>query len=101
MRCSQQMIDAAAATGPEREEPIADPRRRGRAREYARIRRRLLVVDLALTAALLLILMLSGASLWLRAALEGTLPAAFGETAAYLVTVVAYVAVLTLGAAVV
>jgi STE24 endopeptidase len=43
-----------------------DPQRQKKAEEYARIRRRLFVVDLALGAFVLLVLLLGGVSLWLK-----------------------------------
>jgi STE24 endopeptidase len=43
-----------------------DAERQQKAKEYARIRRRLLLVDLALGAAFVLVWLLSGVSLWLR-----------------------------------
>jgi STE24 endopeptidase len=46
-----------------------DPQRQESAREYARQRRRLLVVDLALSALLVVGFLVSGASLWLKALL--------------------------------
>ncbi len=49
-----------------------DPERQQRAREYARIRHRLLLVDLGLAAAFLLILVGAGLSIGLRDALVGT-----------------------------
>jgi STE24 endopeptidase len=77
----------------ERPEPIADPRRRERAREYARIRRRLFLADLALSAAGLVALMATGASVWLRGMLAAAIPPYFGHVAAYVaVLVVAYAA---------
>src|SRR4051812_2188612 len=66
-----------------RDEPIADPRRRAQAREYAGIRRRLLLLDLALSVATLVVLLASGASVWLRAALERAVPGEIGVVAAY------------------
>lgn len=46
-----------------------DPVRQARAREYARVSRRLLAVDLALSAALVIGFLVTGASAWLRDAL--------------------------------
>jgi len=43
-----------------------DPERQRKAREYARIRRRLLLAELALGAAFVLVLLFSGLSSWLR-----------------------------------
>ncbi|HID86957.1 MAG TPA: M48 family peptidase, partial [Anaerolineae bacterium] len=45
---------------------IIDPQRQRKAKEYARIRRRLFVVDLALGAFVLLALLLGGISPWLK-----------------------------------
>ncbi|MGH2353363.1 MAG: M48 family metallopeptidase [Chloroflexota bacterium] len=73
---------------------MADPRRRERAREYARIRRRLLLVDLALSAASLAVLLVSGLSVWIRDVLAGAVPGYFG-------VLVAYVTLLTIASAVV
>jgi STE24 endopeptidase len=47
-------------------ETSLDAERQQKAKEYARIRRRLLAVDLALGAAFVLVWLLSGVSLWLR-----------------------------------
>jgi STE24 endopeptidase len=46
--------------------PGIDPQRQKKAKEYARIRRRLFVVDLALGAFVMLVLLLGGVSLWLK-----------------------------------
>jgi STE24 endopeptidase len=43
-----------------------DAQRQARAREYARLERRLLLADLALGAAILLVMLFGGLSLWLR-----------------------------------
>lgn len=75
-------------------EVIPDPARRERAREYARRRRRLFFLDLALTAAILLLFLTTGSSVWLRDALAAIVPA-------YFLLVTAYVAVLTLASAVI
>jgi STE24 endopeptidase len=50
----------------ENEETTLDPERQREAKEYARIRRRLLLVDLALGGVFVLAWLFSGASLWLR-----------------------------------
>ncbi len=50
----------------EKEQALLDPNRQAKAREYARIRRRLMLVDLALGGAFALVWLLSGASVWLR-----------------------------------
>lgn len=62
------MADTSSA-----EHPIADPARRERARTYARIRRRLFVLDLALSTGALLVFQLSGLSIQLREALSNAL----------------------------
>ena len=85
-----------AAVGQEAQDaaqPITDPRRREQAREYARVRRRLFVLDLALTAVVLLALQTSGASAALGNVLARALPP-------YPAVVAAYVAALVVGAAV-
>ena len=82
-----------ATAPPADSHPIADPQRRERAREYARIRRRLFLLDLALSALALLLLLASGLSVWLRAALAGAIPPYLGHVAAY-------VAALTAGSAI-
>ena len=76
--------------------PIADPRRREQAREYARIRRRLFVVDLAITTAALVAVLATGASVRLSRALEALVPGYFGAVAAYVVVLVLGAAVLFL-----
>lgn len=69
--------------------PALDPNRQARAREYAAIRRRLLVLDLVVGAAFAVALLLSGASVALRAAIEQ--PAALSTVGLYAVVVgVAY-----------
>jgi STE24 endopeptidase len=50
----------------ETKEASLDPERQQKAKEYARIRRRLLLVDLALGGVFVLAWLFSGASLWLR-----------------------------------
>ncbi len=52
-------------------EAALDPQRQEAAREYARRRRRLLVVDLALSVLLIVGFLVSGASRWLKALLLG------------------------------
>ena len=81
-------------SGSDPAEVIPDPARRERAREYARRRRRLFFLDLALTAAILLLFLTTGSSVWLRDALAAIVPA-------YFLLVTAYVAVLTLASAVI
>jgi STE24 endopeptidase len=76
--------------------PIADPRRRKRASEYARIRRRLFVVDLVLSAVLLALLVVSGASIWLRTQVAALTAAYFGQVALYVVALTLGYAVLFL-----
>ena len=56
-------------------EPELDPRRQEKAREYARLRRYLFFVDLALGAAFLLVILFSGLSSGLRNLLDYPLPA--------------------------
>lgn len=63
--------------------PIADPRRRDRAREYARLRRWLFFFDLLLSAAALLLLVATGLSVWLREQLASAGPGYFGLVAAF------------------
>lgn len=55
----------------DRQETSLDPERQRKAKEYARIRRRLMVVDLALGGIYVLVLLLSGASPWLRNQITG------------------------------
>jgi STE24 endopeptidase len=50
-------------------ETVLDPERQRKAKEYARIRHRLLVADLAIAAIYVLILLLSGLSAWFKAQL--------------------------------
>ena len=50
----------------ETEDTTLDPQRQQKAKEYARIRRRLMLVDLALGAVYALVWLLSGLSPWLR-----------------------------------
>jgi hypothetical protein len=50
----------------ETREPSLNPERQEKAKEYARIRRRLMLVDLALGGVYALAWLLSGASVWLR-----------------------------------
>lgn len=50
-------------------ETVLDPERQRKAKEYARIRHRLLVADLALAAVYVLVLLLSGLSAWFKARL--------------------------------
>jgi len=77
---------------PELPEPIADPRRREQAREYARRRRQLFVLELGLGTTFLVVLLASRANIRLREALVPLAPGLFG-------TVAAYTTVLVLGAA--
>jgi STE24 endopeptidase len=48
---------------------VLDPERQRKAKEYARIRHRLLVADLAIVAVYMLVLLLSGLSVWFKAQL--------------------------------
>jgi STE24 endopeptidase len=50
-------------------EAVLDPQRQRKAKEYARIRHRLLVADLTIAALYVLVLLLSGLSAWLKAQL--------------------------------
>ncbi|HID64207.1 MAG TPA: M48 family peptidase, partial [Anaerolineae bacterium] len=50
-------------------ETVLDPERQRKAKEYARIRRRLLVAELAIAAVYVLVLLLSGLSAWFKAQL--------------------------------
>jgi len=50
-------------------EAVLDPERQRKAKEYARIRHRLLVADLAIAAIYVLVLLLSGLSAWFKAQL--------------------------------
>jgi STE24 endopeptidase len=50
-------------------EAVLDPERQRKAKEYARIRHRLLVADLAIAAVYVLVLLLSGLSAWFKAQL--------------------------------
>lgn len=61
-----------------------DTERQEKAREYARIRHRLLAVDLALGAAVLLVMLLGGVSLWLKAQVLGITSSPVGAVALYL-----------------
>jgi len=53
------------------EQPFLNPDRQQKAKEYARIRRRLMLVDLGLGAGYALVWLLSGASVWLRDQITG------------------------------
>src|SRR5687767_5273407 len=76
--------------------PIADPVRRDRARRYARLRRRLFFLDLALSAALLALLLVTGAGVRLRALVEGLVPAYLGQVALFVIVLALGYAVLVL-----
>jgi STE24 endopeptidase len=52
-------------------ETTLDPERQAKAKEYARIKRRLMLVDLALGGVVALVWLLSGASLWIRHVITG------------------------------
>src|SRR5689334_22689041 len=71
---SQEMEVSESPIAPETTPVSAevDPERQQRAREYARIRHRLLLVDLGLAAAFLVVLLGTGLSTGLRDALAGT-----------------------------
>jgi len=60
-----------------------DPERQARAREYARLRRTLLVVDLGLGAAIGLAWLLSGGSAWLRDVASARAGSAWGVVGLY------------------
>lgn len=66
-------------------ETILDPERQRKAKEYARIRHRLLVVELAITAVYVLVLLLSGLSAWLKARLLLVTSHSVGVIALYFV----------------
>jgi STE24 endopeptidase len=74
-------------------EPELDPRRQEKAKEYARLRRYLFFIDLALGAAFLLIVLFSGLSSGLRNLLDLPLPA---RVALYLTVLVIAYGVITL-----
>ena len=64
---------ATESPSPSREEPIADPERRRRAADYARLRRRLQLFELLAAAGALIVLLGSGLAVAWRAALEARL----------------------------
>jgi Zn-dependent protease with chaperone function len=59
------------ASGQPRDEPIADPQRRERARRFARLRRRLLLADLLAGAVVLVVFLVSGLAVRWQEVLEG------------------------------
>jgi STE24 endopeptidase len=65
------MSEALQLDQEQKEEAALDPERQQRAKEYARIKRRLMLVDLALGGAFALAWLLSGASVWLRDQITG------------------------------
>ncbi len=80
-------MDVNGAEGAATEDAVAglDIDRQERAREYARERRRLLVVDLGLSAVVVVGFLVTGASQWLKEALTGTgLTNPWGLVGAYL-----------------
>lgn len=82
-------LQASASPEPEAEVTI-DSERQGRARQYARIRRRLLLVDLALSALIVVGFLVSGGSRWLQVQLEGAgVASPWALVAAYLGLVLA------------
>jgi STE24 endopeptidase len=88
---------AAGPASPPREQPIADPERRRRAADFARLRRRLQLLELLVAAGALVLLLVSGLAVAWRATLEAVLqPLAPAQTwAGDLLLVVAYVATLS------
>ncbi|MBM3157796.1 MAG: hypothetical protein FJ004_11025, partial [Chloroflexi bacterium] len=66
-------------------EPELDPRRQEKAKEYARLRRYLFFIDLALGAVFLLVILFSGLSSGLRNFLDFPLPA---RVASYLLVLI-------------
>ena len=65
------------------EQPIQDPRRRERAREYAAIRRGPFLADLALSGAALILVLATGTASWLRDAVAAISPWHAGQVALY------------------
>ena len=65
------------------EETTLDPERQEKAKEYARIRRRLMLVDLGLGAAYALVWLLSAATFWLKDQITGTTQNPFLVVALY------------------
>ena len=65
------------------DEVSLDPERQEKAKEYARINRRLMLVDLGLGAAYALVWLLSGATFWLRDQITATTQNPFLVVAAY------------------
>jgi len=66
-------------------EAVLDPERQRKAKEYARIRHRLLVADLAIAAVYVLVLLLSGLSAWFKAQLLLVTTQCLGVIALYFV----------------
>jgi len=66
-------------------EAVLDPERQRKAKEYARIRHRLLVADLAIAAVYVLVLLLSGLSAWFKAQLLFVTAQPLGVIALYFV----------------
>ena len=66
-------------------EAVLDPERQRKAKEYARIRHRLLVADLAIAAVYVLVLLLSGLSAWFKAQLLLVTTQPLGVIALYFV----------------
>jgi STE24 endopeptidase len=91
--------DAGAWPGTGRDEPIADPRRRQQATAYARVRRRLMLIELLAGAGALIAVLVTGLAVAWRVALEALLQplAPASSWAGHLALVAAYVA--TLGGA--
>ena len=66
-------------------EAVLDPERQRKAKEYARIRQRLLVAELAMAAGYVLALLLSGLSVWFKAQLLRVTAQPLGLVALYFV----------------
>jgi len=66
-------------------EAVLDPERQRKAKEYARIRHRLLVAELAIAAVYVLVLLLSGLSVWFKAQLLRMTAQPLGVVALYFV----------------
>jgi STE24 endopeptidase len=76
--------------------PIEDPVRREQARRYARLRRRLFFLDLALSAGVLALLLITGAAVGLRELVQGLVPAYLGQVALFVIVLALGYAVLIL-----
>lgn len=70
---------------------MAENERQHKAKEYARIKHRLLAVDLVLSAAAIVLVLVSGLSVWLRDAVVSVTPNFYVQVALYfLIGVIAY-----------